>query len=467
MKVTRLRDAAGVARPVVGASGTRLRKIGALACIPLAVVGLAACGSSKKSSSTPASTSAGTSSSSSTPASTSAGTSSSSSTPASTSAGTSSSSAPAGAPFVLGFVCACTGPAAATLAGNDRVIQAWASSVNAAGGVNGHPVKVIVKDDGANPATSLQDVKALVEGSHVVGIIDMTVADAAWAPYVTAKGVPVVGGDANLGTFSTVPDFFPSNAPLPPNTVGQVLLAKQNGATHFGTAYCSYAPVCAQVAGYAKSAAAVAGVKASAIKEDPTAPSYAAPCLQFKSDGVDALFVADTSVTVNRFFDACAQQGYHPKAALNLSSLSNINAKDPNMAGGVTASGAANTFDPSLPAVAQMYSALQKYAPGIVGTSKLNFTMIFSWSGGKLFEAAARAGQLTPSSTPADVKQALYKLHNETLGGISPPLNYTPGKPTFVGGYFTQKISGGKFVSLNGNKPTALTPAQAKAAGGP
>jgi branched-chain amino acid transport system substrate-binding protein len=170
---------------------------------------------------------------------------------------------------------------------------------------------------------------------------------------------------------------------------------------------------------------------------------------------------------VRRFFDGCAQQGYHPKPALNLSSLSNIVAADSLFEGGVTASGAANTFDPSVPGVAQMYSALQKYAPGIVGTSKLNFTMIMTWSGGELFEAAAKAGNLTPTSTPADVKQALYKLHNETLGGIAPPLNYTPGKPTFVPGYFTQKISGGKFVSLNGGKPSSLTPAQAKAAGGP
>ena len=43
------------------------------------------------------------------------------------------------------------------------------------------------------------------------------------------------------------------------------------------------------------------------------------------------------------------------------------------------------------------------------------------------------------------------------------PLNFTPGKPAFIPCWFTEQVKGGKFTSLNGNKPTCLTAAQGAA----
>lgn len=83
--------------------------------------------------------------------------------------------------------------------------------------------------------------------------------------------------------------------------------------------------------------------------------------------------------------------------------------------------------------------------------------------GGQLFAAAVKAGKLTPSSTPADVKQAMYKLHNETLGGVAPPLNFTPGKPAIITCSFNLQISNHQFQSLNGGKPVCLNAAESAA----
>jgi hypothetical protein len=41
-------------------------------------------------------------------------------------------------------------------------------------------------------------------------------------------------------------------------------------------------------------------------------------------------------------------------------------------------------------------------------------------------------------------------MHNETLGGFASPLNYTQGKPTTVGCFFTVLIKNGAFVSPHG-----------------
>jgi branched-chain amino acid transport system substrate-binding protein len=119
--------------------------------------------------------------------------------------------------------------------------------------------------------------------------------------------------------------------------------------------------------------------------------------------------------------------------------------------------------DSSLPAAKAFLDALDKYAPGLQSGPQFGYDTLFPWLSGKLFEAAATAGHLTPSSTPADVKKGLYALKNETLGGLAPPLTYTPGKPGFPVCYFGMKIGGGALQPLNGDKPICLTQQQAGA----
>jgi branched-chain amino acid transport system substrate-binding protein len=414
----------------------KLRRIIILCCVVAAAVAVTACGSSSKKKTGTTSTPVVTST----------------STPTSTAKGT---------PIPVGSICSCSGAQAAVFQDDDKVMTAWADAVNAAGGVNGHPVKMTVLDDGGNPSTSLQDAKKLVEQDHVVAIVgDMSLADQAWASYITAKGIPVLGGISDEAPFLTNPNFYPSGTQLIVSTVGVALQAKAAGGKHFGVVYCAESPICAQLDPLAKGAAALAGMKYTSAKIAATAPSYASPCLAFKGAGVDALYVAENTPVVIRFVDQCAQQGYKPINAINGAELSNLALGAKNLEGTVLAQGQANAFDTSTPAVATFQSDLQKYAPGIVGTSKFAAPMMLAWSGGKLFEAAGKAGDV---STAAGVKKALYSLKNETLEGLAPPLNFTPGKPAFITCYFAQKISGGKFASLNGNKPLCLTATQATA----
>ena len=48
------------------------------------------------------------------------------------------------------------------------------------------------------------------------------------------------------------------------------------------------------------------------------------------------------------------------------------------------------------------------------------------WASGELFKAAVDASGSGPV-TSASVKRGLYALKNETLGGLSGPLNFVPG----------------------------------------
>jgi branched-chain amino acid transport system substrate-binding protein len=378
---------------------------------------------------------------------------------------TGSGSTPAGAPIRLGFICSCSGAQAGSLGHQADVMNAWADSVNAAGGINGHAVKLFTKDDAGNPSTALQDVKALVEQDHVQAIVgESSLADATFAPYLQAKGVPVVGGISADAAFSSNPDFYPSGSQLPMLIAGTVFLAKSNGSHVLGTAYCAESPVCAQVVPLVAGIGKLAGIKTTSIKVSATAPSYTAPCLQLKSSSVDALFPATGVEVAIRFADGCAQQGYKPKVVGAITSTNQDALKDPNFQGAVLSGPNANPFDPSLPAVKEFQDAVNKYSPGLL-SGGVGFDAFSPWTGGELFQAAAKVGNIGPSSTPADIKKALYALKNETLGGIAPPLNFTPNKPAFIPCYFSTTISGQKFQSLDGNKPTCLSAAQSAALG--
>ena len=63
--------------------------------------------------------------------------------------------------------------------------------------------------------------------------------------------------------------------------------------------------------------------------------------------------------------------------------------------------------------------------------------------------AAGGAGQVTPAS----VKKGLHALKGETLGGLSAPLTFTPGKPTLDNCYYEYTITSEKFTELHGMTP--------------
>jgi branched-chain amino acid transport system substrate-binding protein len=345
------------------------------------------------------------------------------------------------------------------------VVKAWAASVTASGGINGYPVKVITLDDGQNPATALQDAKELVQQDHVQAVVgESSFVDGSFASYVASAGVPVIGGSNYEASFQSNPDFFPSGGQLISGLVGGIATAKQAGKKVLGTIYCAESPICAQLVPIVNGVAPLYGMKSYTAKISATSPSYTAPCLAAKSAGVDSMFVADNSPVVLRFVAACAQQGYTPQQITSTQTVTSAWLTDPTLNGALLTSLDANAYDSSTPAVAAFQAALKKYEPSAaVNSSTFSGEEINAWSGGLLFQAAAEAGHLTPSSTPAQVKQGLYALKNATLDGVAPPLNFTPGKPAFIPCWYEQQVKGGKFTSLNTDKPICLTATQAAA----
>jgi branched-chain amino acid transport system substrate-binding protein len=111
-------------------------------------------------------------------------------------------------------------------------------------------------------------------------------------------------------------------------------------------------------------------------------------------------------------------------------------------------------FDNSTPATQEFHAALAKYSPEM-GSAKYPLSYFASkiWTSGKLFEAAVKAAP-SGAITSASIKQGLYALKNETLGGLTGPLNFSEGKVVLDNCFFTYVIKNGNFAELNGMTPT-------------
>lgn len=374
-----------------------------------------------------------------------------------------------GAPIVIGSICSCSGPQSAALVLLKGTMNAWVSWTNAHDGVNGHPVKLIFKDDGLDPAAGLAAAKTLVEQDHVMAIVgEASSVDANWASYVQSKGVPVVGGTSFESSFFSNPDFYPSGTSVPVLSIGQFLTMKKLGLKHFGVMYCAESPVCAQLGQLGTLGSALTGgtISSKAISVSATSANYNSQCLAMKSAGVDGLEVASNSTVVTRVTDACAKLGYKPKPISTNPTFAPDWLKDPNLDGAMVVSTNANYLDTAVPGVKDFLDALSTYAPSVKSSPQFSFDTLYGWSGGQLFAAAAKAANLSSTSTPADVKKGLYALKNETLGGIASPLTYTEGQPTLVSCYFTNEVKGGKLVASDGDTPSCLPAAQVKTLAG-
>jgi branched-chain amino acid transport system substrate-binding protein len=149
----------------------------------------------------------------------------------------------------------------------------------------------------------------------------------------------------------------------------------------------------------------------------------------------------------------CAQQGVKAKPVGSWVTTSAF-ASTPGLDGMESADPVFPFFDDSTPATQEFQAALKKYAPSVGASSAAPLTPVQMqvWASGKLFQAAVAASGNGPV-TAASVKRGLYALKDETLGGLSGPLNFTPGKPSPENCYFTYKIDSGRFVPISGTKP--------------
>jgi branched-chain amino acid transport system substrate-binding protein len=365
--------------------------------------------------------------------------------------GTGGSSSATKAPIVVGFVGSLSGIGGPTLIPARDGWVAWQKMVNARGGINGHPVQLLVGDDGNNESRALAIARDFVENKGAIAISSGSASVSALAKYSQGRSLPVVGSVPGSPDWNQTPMLFP-----PFGTQvgwGAAQLAKNAGVKKVATVYCVESGTCK----YADDAF-VAAAKAEGLQVvyqggiSITQPDYTAECLQMKSAGAELVYPVTENSSSVRLAQSCSRQGFRP--TWEVAGGTDAMTKIPEYEGAISAEPAFPWFVRSgSPAVDEYVQALQKYAPNLLSSGV--DSQAWGWVSAMLFEKAA--ANVSDKPTSQDILNGLWAMKGETLGGLDAggvARTFTRGQPTpDVSCVFGATIRGGKWEAPQGPSP--------------
>jgi branched-chain amino acid transport system substrate-binding protein len=317
------------------------------------------------------------------------------------------------------------------------VLNAWAKTVNANGGINGMKVEVQSKDTKTDPATASQAINELIDDGAVAIVGPAaTATQGVWEPIAKNAGVPVIGGGCYSADSNGDENFFClTTTAILDGLKAQVKLVADQGGKSFGITYASDIPAAAAAAPLFKSLADNYGVKwTEAVGTTNTQPDYTAACVTFKQSNTTDVGIEGAPLLQNLARD-CGRQGYYPTYTSGDGQISqNSWLKDPNIKEAIAAvysfpyTVTKGDNPEQTASLKEFHSSLDKYAPKVLkGDSKQPATVI--WTAAKGFEKAASTIPSGTAPTAALVKAGLYTFKDETLGGITPnPITFTQGQ---------------------------------------
>jgi branched-chain amino acid transport system substrate-binding protein len=331
----------------------------------------------------------------------------------------------AGKPIILGSVGTYSGIVGNSLKGGLVAAQAWMQATNAAGGIAGHPVELVVADDGADPARHQQLVQQLVEQRNVKAFIynAEAVTGQGSVRYLTQRRVPVIGSEGAGEWFYQSPMYFPQ---APHGTTlqraalaGAADLLVPQGKTKLGMIACTEAQFCNDAARIWPELARKVGFElVHQARASIAQPSFTAECLGAKNAGVQFLFIVEDANTFGRVARDCRAVDFAPVFGLVSANTQDRHKDDPNLDGAVVPVPMVPWFTTANPEIARFQDALQRYAPSATADGSTEN----GWVAARLFEAAARRSPDPTSS--AGILDGLWALRGETVGGVTGALTF-------------------------------------------
>jgi branched-chain amino acid transport system substrate-binding protein len=361
------------------------------------------------------------------------------------------------APIKIGIVCSCLTALASSNGIAVPGIEAWADSVNAKGGINGHKVDLIEVNDEASPAQALPLVEKLVTQDHVIAIGQISDATSAFTTYLQQQHIPVIGLGSEAVQDYTSPDFFSPGQTESSGAISTVDSMKLSKVTKIALLYCAESPACSETIPSEEQALKSAGMDASYVTAiSSTLPSYAAQCLAAKQSGAQAIAVGDGSSVVETIATNCHSQGYNPVWIQGDGSLAGAFTTTPGLETDTISAQPDAPWTANTPGVKAMNAAFNKYEPSLLKNPDFNELSLQAWVTGLLFNTAATAGKLGVNGPPTaqELYNGLYSLKGNTLGGMAPPLTFKKGQPNPINCWYYMKISNGHFTTPYGLKAT-------------
>lgn len=363
-----------------------------------------------------------------------------------------------GSPVAVGWIGTQSGTVGAIGKGMPAAVRAWVQDANTRGGLNGHPVKLIMVDDGGDPNRSVSLARRMIEQDGVIFFLGAfaPTTQQALIPLLEEKQVPIVStcgcspaDDTSAMVFPIGPsgDTGTAWAHILPMLKGHV---PQEKLQKVGLLYCREVPSCPHMRELIRSYQGAANFKLVwEAQASLAAPDFTAEMLSAKNAGVEALTMIMDNSSVVRIERSAKQQNFKPQFVNQQSGHEDRVAKEADVDGHITASTTA-PWDSS-PKMKIFRDAMDKYQPKEVRGS---------W-GAQAFVAGLLIEKLSktfsPKPTSADVLNGLYSLKGETVDGRLPPLTYVKGAKNHATVnlcVIPLQIKGGAFKTLQGEEFT-------------
>jgi len=327
--------------------------------------------------------------------------------------------------YVIGVTGALTGPVASTQAPPMEAMRIYFDRVNAAGGIHGKPVKIILQDDAAEPSKAAANAKKLIAQDNVVLLINAslsstyapTVAEAkrAGVPLLFASGVcpKEVYPPADPQEFCTTAyaSSYDSRAAL--------AFVKDTAKEPVRIGFAAMAiPLSRGEMDFAESQAPALGM--TAVDKEvipPPTPDYTPFATKLKDADANWVFSWAPWVTQVRTLEALRRLGWagHYIAWSHLEAESELaRLKD----AGFYVIGANSLFQEDLPIHREIAEAAKKANASYPGNQ-----MAEGWIAGMVIEAALN-GAGWPAD-PAKVRAALETVKVDTKGLRGGPIEWT------------------------------------------
>jgi branched-chain amino acid transport system substrate-binding protein len=296
------------------------------------------------------------------------------------------------------------------------------ADVNSRGGLAGHPVRVILADDGGDPARAQAVVRQMVERDKVVAMFYPYAIGTLVPvlPYLEEKGIPVLGqmGAETLADYSAAV-FQPFMAADKGTAWGFMLsLAAQTDKKKIGILWCREVSACSLVKDGIRKLSGYKGLEVVYDAQISFAqPDYTAEVLRAQQAGVEIMMTFADIATVNRVAQSSHRQNYHPiqSATHNMQHSEALNYAD-ELDGLLTYSRIPPFNSPKMAPYMKAMRTYQPKAPiGELGGA--------AYVMGQLLEAKI-APLLDDDPSPAELTEAMYTLKHETLGGLLPGIGF-------------------------------------------
>jgi branched-chain amino acid transport system substrate-binding protein len=354
----------------------------------------------------------------------------------------------------LGSVGALSGIVGAFTVGGVQAVKSAVSAINATGGLDCHPLKYHVADDGSDPARNAAATQKMVEEDHVIAFLwsGNPIASGGSIGYLEKHRVPMIGGTG--GETFTSPIFYPVAAS------GRNLIVANYGMfsttltpeqkQHVAVLTCVEATICSSFG--TSDALAIArdaglGVVYSGVAS-LAQPDYTANCQSAKNAGAQAFFIVGDGGMLTRTVRSCALVTFNPQFGSSPVAIAPSLVQDSRLQGLILGGTTLPWMVPSNAQAAAYVATLTKYTPGASPSGAGSV----GWASWLVFQYALRKG-VPDNPTSADVVSGLNQIKNNTFGGFTAPLTFAPNQDQpSPACWWTIAIKDKQFVSPDGGK---------------